>query len=46
MRLTTKLSDRRGQGRSAEADDVAKPVTCKAETPSAGSLQRLVSRTE
>ena len=40
--LTTKLSDRRGQRASTEADEVAKPVIHKTKTPSAGSLQRLV----
>ena len=40
--LATKLSDRRWPRASAEADDVVKPVTHKTETPSAGSLQRLV----
>jgi hypothetical protein len=42
LRRTPKLSDRRGQRASAEADDVVKPVTHKTETQSAGSLQRPV----
>jgi hypothetical protein len=39
-RLTSKLSDRRSQRTSTEADDVVEPVTHKTETHSAGSLQR------
>jgi hypothetical protein len=38
--LTTKLSDRRGQRASAEADDAVKPITHQTETHSAGSPQR------